>query len=208
MVEPEGVAAGAGAGAVRLGWRSASRASWASRETRCAATCVAGEAELQVRPGARGALSAARAGAGGELFDGAAEGNAVVVAELLGERGVEASVRTVQRAVAERRHASCAQPSVATVRFETAPGPPDADRLRREAGRASPAQLVKVYLLVAVLGYSRRHLREGVARASGRTTGARASPRRSATSAACRRTLLVDNARRARRRPRPRDAAR
>src|SRR5574340_1575668 len=36
------------------------------------------------------------------LFEGEAEGNAVVVAQLLADRGIEASVRTVQRAVAHR----------------------------------------------------------------------------------------------------------
>jgi len=56
-----------------------------------------------------------------QLFEGEAEGNAVVVAQLLAERGVDASVRTVQRAVASRRRELLAA-DVATIRFETAPG--------------------------------------------------------------------------------------
>ncbi|MFP2895224.1 hypothetical protein [Corallococcus sp. 4LFB] len=56
-----------------------------------------------------------------ELWDSAAEGNAVVVQALLGQEGLEASVRTVQRAVERsRRQVHAAQ--VCTVRFETKPG--------------------------------------------------------------------------------------
>src|SRR5262245_34180549 len=73
---------------------------------------------VQQRPGARRLDGKARAAAV-ELLDGAAAGNAVVVAELLGEDGVAASVRTVQRAVAEHRKARRAA-ELATVRFETA----------------------------------------------------------------------------------------
>src|SRR5262249_62427946 len=56
-----------------------------------------------------------------DLFETTAEGNAVVVADLLVERGVAASVRTVQRAVAPHRRAQRAA-EAATVRFETEPG--------------------------------------------------------------------------------------
>jgi transposase len=110
-------------------------------------------AEEQVRPKARRLCEHARAKAR-ELLDGAAEGNAVVVARLLGETGVQASVRTVQRAVEDhRRELRAAQ--VATVRFETEPGQQMqidfGQKLVRIAG-----QLVRVYLLVAVLSYSRR----------------------------------------------------
>jgi transposase len=89
-----------------------------------------------------------------ELWEGQAEGNAVVVQALLGEQGVEASVRTVQRAVRERRQQVHAA-EVATVRFETEPG----QQLQVDFGEKKVSlggQLVKVFLLVAVLSFSRR----------------------------------------------------
>ena len=55
------------------------------------------------------------------LFDGEAAGNAVVVRQLLAERGIEVELRTLQRALAPHRQARRAA-EVATVRFETAPG--------------------------------------------------------------------------------------
>src|SRR5262249_1663132 len=74
------------------------------------------QAPVQVRPAAR-ALDEDGCSRARELFAGAADGNAVVVRQMLAERGLEASVRTVQRAVAEqRREQRVAQ--VATVRFE------------------------------------------------------------------------------------------
>jgi transposase len=88
------------------------------------------------------------------LFDGEAEGNAVVVAQLLGERGIEASVRTVQRAVADRRREQRAA-DVATVRFETAPG----RQMQIDFGERRvhlAGEPVTVHFLVAVLSYSRR----------------------------------------------------
>jgi transposase len=110
-------------------------------------------AERQVRPTAR-ALGSVERELALKLFDSTAEGNAVVVAQLLRERGIDASVRTVQRAVEDRRQELRAA-EVATVRFETAPGHQMqidfGERLIRIAG-----QLVRVYLFVAVLGYSRR----------------------------------------------------
>jgi transposase len=59
-------------------------------------------AEVQERPAARCLGDAARAEAVA-LLENEAERNAVVVAQLLAERGVEASVRTVPRMVADRR---------------------------------------------------------------------------------------------------------
>ena len=59
-------------------------------------------AEVHERPAARRLDAVARSEAV-SIFETAAEGNAVVVAQLLAERGIDASVRTVQRAVAERR---------------------------------------------------------------------------------------------------------
>jgi transposase len=88
------------------------------------------------------------------LFDGEAEGNAVVVAQLLGDRGIEASVRTVQRAVAVRRREQRAA-DVATVRFETAPG----RQMQIDFGERQVwigGVQVTVHFMAAVLSYSRR----------------------------------------------------
>jgi transposase len=110
-------------------------------------------ADVQVRPSRRALDDDGRSRAR-ELFVGPAAGNAVVVRQLLGERGLEASVRTVQRAVAEqRREQRVAQ--VATVRFETEPGA----QMQIDFGEKwvlIAGELVRVFLLVAVLGYSRR----------------------------------------------------
>ncbi|HEY1587878.1 MAG TPA: IS21 family transposase [Polyangia bacterium] len=88
------------------------------------------------------------------LLDGPAAGNAVVVARLLRERGVVASVRTIQRAVAaHRQHQRAA--AAATVRFETAPG----EQLQIDFGEKRvlvAGVFVKVLFFVAVLSYSRR----------------------------------------------------
>lgn len=84
------------------------------------------------------------------LYEGAAEGNAVVVHRLLGERGVDVSVRTIERAVTDIREARRAA-ALATVRVETAP-PADFGQKRVQIGEAS----VRVFFLVAVLSYSRR----------------------------------------------------
>lgn len=83
-----------------------------------------------------------------------AQGNAVVVATLLAERGTRVSVRTVQRAVRAHRQAQRAAER-ATVRFETAPG----HQMQIDFGEkwvSIAGTLVKVFLLVAVLSYSRR----------------------------------------------------
>lgn len=74
-------------------------------------------AEVQEPPAGRRLTKAARAEAL-RLFDAEAESNAVVVVTpLLRDVGVEASVRTVQRAVEVRRRSQRAS-QVATVRFE------------------------------------------------------------------------------------------
>lgn len=110
-------------------------------------------AEVQVRPAARcldGPLQARAV----ELWDGRAEGNAVVVQRMLSDEGVEASARTVQRAVSERRRQAHAA-EVASVRYETAPG----KQMQIDFGEKKlriAGQLVKVFLLVAVLSHSRR----------------------------------------------------
>ena len=110
-------------------------------------------AHVQVRPSRRALDDATRSDAC-ELFSGAAGGNAVVVQRMLEDRGTTASVRTVQRAVAEqRRKARVAQ--VATVRFETEPGA----QMQIDFGEKwvdIAGTLTRVFLLVAVLSYSRR----------------------------------------------------
>jgi transposase len=113
-----------------------------------------GDAALaQKRPGARKLAAPARAEALA-IYDGAAEGNAVGVHRLLQAHGLEASVRTVQRAVEGRRRERRAE-AVASVRFETAPG----HQLQIDFGQkivSIDGQAVRLFLLVAVLSYSRR----------------------------------------------------
>jgi transposase len=107
----------------------------------------------QVRPVARRLSDDARSTAR-QLYTDVADGNAVVVRRLLAERGCAVSERTVQRAVADlRRERRVA--ALATVRVETPPG----DQLQIDFGqkRLLIAGLgVRVFLLVAVLSYSRR----------------------------------------------------
>jgi transposase len=88
------------------------------------------------------------------LYTGVAERNAVVVHRLLGEQGRIIGLRSVQRAVAPVRQAQRAA-DVATVRVETAPGAQlqiDFGEKRVVVGGTA----VRVFLLVAVLSYSRR----------------------------------------------------
>jgi transposase len=110
-------------------------------------------AEVQTRPTAQALTTEQRAEALA-LFESTAEGNAVVVADLLAERGVTVHPRTVQRIVKPRRQAKRAA-EVATVRFETAPG----HQLQIDFGEKwvwLGEQRTRVMLFVAVLGYSRR----------------------------------------------------
>ena len=88
------------------------------------------------------------------LFEGEAEGNAVVVAQMLAARGIEASVRTVQRAVAHRRRQLRAA-ELATVRFETAPGRQMQIDFGERRVWIAGAQ-VTVHFMAAVLSFSRR----------------------------------------------------
>jgi transposase len=111
------------------------------------------DADVQRRP-SRQALDEDARSRARELFAGPAAGNAVVVQHLLTQRGVEASVRTVQRAVADKRREQRAA-EVATVRFETAPGA----QMQIDFGEKwvpVAGHLVRVFVLVAVLSYSRR----------------------------------------------------
>ena len=88
------------------------------------------------------------------LYIGAAEQNAVVVHRLLREQGRTIGLRTVQRAVAPVRQAQRAA-DVATVRVETAPGAQmQVDFGEKRVTIAGTA--VTVFVLVAVLSYSRR----------------------------------------------------
>jgi transposase len=110
-------------------------------------------AEVQQRPSRRVLDDDGRSRAR-ELFAGTAEGNAVVVQQLLAERGIAASVRSVQRAVADERRAQRVA-DVASVRFETAPGAQMQIDFGEKKIRIAD-RVVKVFLLVAVLSYSRR----------------------------------------------------
>jgi len=107
----------------------------------------------QVRPAAR-RLTDDRRGEARTLYEGAAAGNAVVVQRLLAERGCTMSVRTIERAVADIRRAQRVA-ALATVRVETAPG----DQLQIDFGQKRlriAGVRVRIFLLVAVLSYSRR----------------------------------------------------
>jgi transposase len=88
------------------------------------------------------------------LYTGVAEHNAVVVHRLLRDQGRTIGLRTVQRAVAPVRQAQRAA-DVATVRVETAPGAQmQVDFGEKRVVIAGTA--ITVFLLVAVLSYSRR----------------------------------------------------
>jgi transposase len=110
-------------------------------------------AGVQVRPTARKLSDADRESAR-ELYAGAAAGNAVVVQRLLAERGVTVTPRTIERVVTDLRRAQRAA-ALATVRVETAPG----DQLQIDFGQKRiviAGTCVRIFLLVAVLSYSRR----------------------------------------------------
>jgi len=111
------------------------------------------EAGVQVRPQARRLSDDACRLARG-WYEGPAAGNAVVVQRLLSEHGTTVSLRTVERAVADLRRArQVAQ--LATVRVESPPG----DQLQVDFGQKRvriAGAWVRVFLLVAVLSYSRR----------------------------------------------------
>jgi transposase len=108
---------------------------------------------VQVRPAARRLTDDVRREAR-TLYEGCAGGNAVVVQRLLKERGTDVCVRTIERAVADIRRARRAA-ELATVRVESAPG----DQLQIDFGQKRvriASEWVRVFLLVAVLSYSRR----------------------------------------------------
>jgi transposase len=110
-------------------------------------------AGVQIRPTARRLTDDGRRDAR-TLYEGVAGGNAVVVQRLLTERGVAVSVRTIERAVADIRRARQVA-ALATVRVESAPG----DQLQIDFGQQRiriAGEEVRIFLLVAVLSYSRR----------------------------------------------------
>lgn len=110
-------------------------------------------AGCQVRPMARRLTDAWRDLARA-LYEGPAAGNAVVVQRLLEERGLVVSTRTIERAVTDIRRAQRVA-QLATVRVETPPG----DQLQIDFGQQRVpigGAWVRVFLLVAVLSYSRR----------------------------------------------------
>jgi transposase len=108
---------------------------------------------FQERPAAR-RLDGATLRQVRNLFGTVAEGNAVVIQQELAGRGIHVELRTLQRAVATQRQEERAE-ALATVRFETPPGQQTqidfGEKVVRIAGQG-----VKVYLMTAVLGYSRR----------------------------------------------------
>ena len=153
MVEPEVIVKIRGLGAVGWGARRISREVGVARNTVRRYLRGGGLAEVQERPGARRLDDGERLRAE-ELFAGEAAGNAVVVRELLAKRGVLASMSTVQRVVREKRQRLRAE-ALATVRYETGPG----EQTQADFGEKRvwiAGVLVKVFFLVAVLGYSRR----------------------------------------------------
>ena len=88
------------------------------------------------------------------LYGTVAEGNAVVIQQELASRGIHVELRTLQRAVVPLRQEERAE-ALATVRFETPPG----QQMQIDFGEKTvqvAGQPVKVYLMTAVLGYSRR----------------------------------------------------
>lgn len=190
MIEPEVVVRIRALSELRWGSKRIAREIGVSRNTvrRYLAGAVAG---VQMRPRAK-RLDAAGEARARELFVTLAEGNAVVVRDVLEGEGLRVSERTVQRVVAPVREAQRAAER-ATPRFETAPG----DQMQIDFGEkrvAIAGSEVVVHLMAAVLGYSRRIFvkaflceraedwREGIAAAFRHFGGVT-------------RTLLVDNTR-------------
>jgi transposase len=146
-----------------LGWgtkRIASEMGLARNTVRRYLTLAPESAVIQVRPGGR-CLDASHLSEAERLLLNDAEGNAVVVHRLLSAVTTPGCLRTVQRAVAPARSA-LRRAQVATVRFETDPGHQmqiDFGQKRVNIG----GRKVKVFVFVAVLGYSRRiYVRAGL----------------------------------------------
>lgn len=191
MVEPEIVRAIRDLSMLGWGSKRISRQLEIARNTVRRYLRGGAEAEIQKRPRAR-RLDDDQLTEAERLFTGVAAGNAVVVRDEFIKRGVRVSLRTVQRAVAGKRRKLVAA-QAATVRYETAPG----EQMQVDFGQrivTIGGKPVRVYLLVAVLSYSRRifvrpylherqeNWRDGIAAAFRHFGGV---PR----------TILVDNAR-------------
>jgi transposase len=139
----------------KLGWRAKriSRHLDMRRETVRRYLRGGEAAKVQRRPGAR-TLDESQRTLAVELLDGPAAGNAVVVRRLLAERGIQVPLRTLQRTLSGHRRAREAS-ALATVRFETAPG----HQMQIDFGErlvSIAGVVVRVFLFVAVLGFSRR----------------------------------------------------
>src|SRR5450759_1226098 len=190
MVEPEQVARIRGLRAAGWGAKRIARELKMRRNTVRRYIKSGESAEVQVRPGARRLGDGERREAE-KLFAGEAAGNAVVVRELLAKRGVLASMSTVQRVVREKRQRLRAE-ALATVRYETGPG----EQTQADFGEKKvwiAGVLVKVFFLVAVLGYSRRiFVRAMLSQRQGEWLSGLAEAFRHFGGVT--RTLLVDNA--------------
>ncbi len=190
MVEPEAVARIRGLRSMGWGAKRIARELKMRRNTVRRYLRGGESAQVQVRPRAR-RLDEIGCRRAEELFAGEAGGNAVVVRELLAKGGVLASMSTVQRAVREKRQRLRAE-ALATVRYETGPGEQtQADFGERKVWIADV--LVKVFFLVAVLGFSRRiFVRAMLSERQGEWLSSLAAAFRHFGGVT--RTLLVDNA--------------
>lgn len=153
MVEPEIVRQIRALAALKWGIRRIARELGVNRGTVRRYLRAGESADTQTRPAARRLTETQRAEIV-QLFDTTAESNAVVVHQLLAERGLHVDVRTVQRVLAPHRQQRRAR-ELATVRFETAPG----HQMQIDFGEKwvwIGEQRVRVMLFVAVLSYSRR----------------------------------------------------
>ena len=153
MVEPEIVRQIRSLSALGWGLRSIGRELGVARATVRRYLRGGVSADVQRRPTRRSLDDDERARALA-FFDTTAEGNAVVVAQLLAEQGVEVDVRVVQRVLQPHRQAKRAA-EAATVRFETAPG----HQMQIDFGEklvTVGGVRMRVMLFVAVLSYSRR----------------------------------------------------
>lgn len=190
MVEPEVIVRIRGLGAVGWGARRISREVGVARNTVRRYLRGGEGAGVQIRLGAR-CLGDGERREAEELFAGEAAGNAVVVRELLAKRGMRASMSTVQRVVREQRQRLRAE-ALATVRYETAPGEQTQADFGEKIVWIAGLQ-VKVFFLVAVLGFSRRlFVRAMLSERQGEWLSGLAAAFRHFGGVT--RTLLVDNA--------------
>lgn len=110
-------------------------------------------AAVQRRPRAR-RLSASQRLEVVRLYNGAADGNAAVVVQMLRQAGVNVGIRTVQRLLAPERLRRRTE-GLASVRFETQPG----QQMQIDFGQRDvriAGAIVRVHFIAVVLSYSRR----------------------------------------------------